>query len=96
MPDAEVVNIFTGAPVAPQHTTGTVDQTLVKTLDTLLTMAKAGQLQSIIGVGFTDDNRRLTFFSLPEFENASEILGAVEWLKIEYINRVMGKIGGPI
>ena len=65
---------------------GQANPALVMALEDLLERAKSGQLQSFIGVGFTSDGLRLTTWA--DFHsNVCEMLGALEWVKAEYIHR---------
>lgn len=59
---------------------------LIKIVEDLLAMAKEGTLQSLIGTAFTTDRRRLSIFA--DFhDNPYEMLGSLEVLRIEYVNK---------
>ncbi|TBE67421.1 hypothetical protein [Rhizobium ruizarguesonis] len=59
---------------------------MIKALEDLLEMAKAGQLQSFIGTGFVSDGGRVSFWG-GHHENVYEMLGALSWLQHEYVER---------
>lgn len=70
------VNIPTGEPNAA----------LVVMLRDLLDMAETGQLQSYVGSGFTSDGMRVSTWG--DFhDDVYQMLGAIEWLKAEYLER---------
>ena len=58
-------------------------ETLIKALEEALTLAKSGELQCFIGVGFTHDTR----WSIRAIhgENVCKIVGAIEMMKNEII-----------
>lgn len=65
---------------------------LVEMLTDLLEMAKTGELQSLVGTGFTSDNCRLALWHISNHTNVYEALGAISWLQHEYVARIAGTI----
>ena len=64
--------------------------TLVAAIEQLLDLAKTGQLQSYIGTGFTCDGLRVSTWC-NFHDNKYEMLGSLEWIKAEYIDRTTEK-----
>lgn len=91
MADEKVVSIR-GGRVAPF---GEPNEVLIKVLEGTLAKARAGQLQSFIGVGFTADGGRLSVWG-PEHANIYEMRGSLAWLAREYEDRVLGESDGGI
>ena len=59
---------------------------LIKALDDLLALAKSGELQSFLGTGFDINQNRISMWC--DFHiNKYEMLGAVEFLKTEWLDR---------
>ena len=65
---------------------------LIGVVENLLERAKSGQLQSLVATGFCSDGARLSIFSAGD-HNVYEMLGAINWLEHEYVDRVTGKVG---
>ncbi len=79
------VRTIFGAPLITQ----TPNEHLVKALQELLSMAESGQLQSYIGSGFTRDGLRVATWC--DFhDDVYQVLGSMEWIKAEYVNRHTG------
>jgi hypothetical protein len=68
----------------------TPNDSLVAALKDLLSMAEDGSLQSLIGTGFKTDGLRVTIYC-DGHDNVYEMLGSIEWLKQEYIDRVLDR-----
>lgn len=68
---------------------GEPSKALVEALEDALAMAKSGQLQNLIGTGFTSDGSRLSIWA-GEHSNVCEMLGAINWLEHEYVHRITG------
>jgi hypothetical protein len=68
---------------------GEPNDALVQALEQALAMAKAGQLQSLIGTGFVSDGSRFSIWA-GEHENVYEMLGSIAWLQHEYVDRTTG------
>lgn len=67
---------------------GEPNEGLIEAIEDLLAKAKDGQLQSFIGTGFTSDNGRLSIVCGATQQNIYEVLGAMEWLKVEYVDYI--------
>jgi hypothetical protein len=59
---------------------------LVEALKGLLDRAERGELQSLVGTGFTVDGLRLAIWFDHE-PNIYAMLGAISWLEHEYVHR---------
>lgn len=63
---------------------------LVSCLEDMLSMAKEGTLQSLIGTGFSRDGMRVSIWS--DFhEDVYQMLGSLAWLQAEYVRRHEGR-----
>lgn len=62
-------------------------QALIKTLRQALELAESGRLQCLIATGFTADGGRLTAWG-GTHANVYEMLGAIEWMREEYVDRI--------
>lgn len=60
---------------------------LVKMLRDMLELAESGRLQCIIATGFLADGGRLTAWG-GSHPNVYEMLGAIEWMREEYVDRI--------
>ena len=65
---------------------GEPNEALIGVLEDALARAKTGQLQSLIGTGFTSDGGRLAMWA-DQHENVYEMLGSLAWLQHEYVHR---------
>jgi len=70
---------------------GEPQEGLVKLLEQILDMAKAGQLQSFVGTGFASDGARVSMWG-GHHENVYEMCGALSWLEHEYVARISGDV----
>ena len=62
------------------------NESLIAALEALVAMAKSGQLQSYIGSGFTHDGLRVATWC--DFhDDVYQVVGSMEWLKAEYLDR---------
>jgi len=59
---------------------------LIQVLREALAMAESGQLQSYVGTGWTCDGLRLSTWA-DHHQDQYQMLGAIEWLKAEWIER---------
>lgn len=59
---------------------------LIQMLELLIEKAKTGELQSLIGTGFTSNRKRMSVW-VDLHDNVYEQLGALELLKLEYAHR---------
>jgi len=66
--------------------TGEPNQALIAALKDILADAESGRLQSFFGAGFLDDGLRLSCI-LAAHPNVYEVIGSIEMLKHDYINR---------
>lgn len=60
---------------------------LVKVMRDLLEMAESGRLQVFIGTGWMADGNRITAWG-GVHDNVYEMLGAIEWMREEYVDRI--------
>lgn len=68
---------------------GEPNPALVDMLRDVLGMAERGELQSFIGTGFVEGGERLAVWG--DFHlNIYEMLGTLDWLRHEYVNRHVG------
>lgn len=65
---------------------GEINEAVVGTIEKLLEMARSGELQSFIGTGFVFNGDRMAVWVDTE-PNIYKMLGALGWLKAEYIER---------
>ncbi|MBX5238626.1 hypothetical protein [Rhizobium sp. NLR22b] len=79
---SNVISLNGGTPAA----CGEPQEGLVKLLEQLLDMARAGHLQSFVGTGFASDGARVSMWG-GLHENVYEMLGAIAWLQHEYVER---------
>jgi len=75
------VTALPGCRVPSQGPNGAV----VEALRDLLSRAEAGELQSFIGTGFTQDGLRCAVWC--DHANVYEMLGSLAWLQAEYVQR---------
>lgn len=62
------------------------NEAVIAAMRNLLDMAEDGRLQSFIGTGYVNDGNRVAIWC--DFhQNVYEMLGALEWMKAEYIHR---------
>jgi len=59
---------------------------LVEMLELMLAKARAGEMQSLVGAGFTQGGTRFNVF-VDDPDDIYATLGCLEWLKAEYIHR---------
>ena len=67
-------------------TVGEPRQPLISVLEDMLAKAKTGELQSLIGTGFTSDGARVAVWSEGP-PDVYAMLGALAWLQHEYVYR---------
>lgn len=79
-------------PGVQQTRSGESQTDLVKVLADLFEQARGGELQSLIGTGFTADGSRLSMFGGVQYRDVYQMLGALAWLQHEYVARVTGNI----
>lgn len=60
---------------------------LVKMLRDMLELAESGRLQCIIATGWLADGARITAWG-GVHDNVYEMLGAIEWMREEYVDRI--------
>lgn len=70
---------------------GEPNEAVVAALEELLAMAKGGQLQNFIGTGFAPDGGRVSCWA-GEHQNVYEMLGSINWLEHEYVDRITGNV----
>lgn len=68
----------------PEH--GAPNKCVIGACEKALEKAKSGELQSIIGTGFTADGMRFSFWG-GGHDNVYEMTGSLEWLKSEYMDQ---------
>ena len=78
----KVVNIHSKAPILTDEPI----ESLVWMLEDLLENAKSGNLRAFNGVGFLADGNRITAMG-PAHESLCEMIGALELMKQELINK---------
>jgi hypothetical protein len=62
------------------------NELVIDAIRNLLSMAEDGRLQSYVGTGFTYDGLRVATWC--DFhDNVYEMLGSLEWLRAEYVDR---------
>ena len=66
---------------------------LIKALRKTLARAESGELQSLIGTGFTQDGARFALWC-PHNPNVYETLGSIAWLEHEYVTRITEQPNG--
>lgn len=67
------------------------NEVLIEALRDTLERAERGELQSLIGTGFTQDGLRFALWC-PHNPNVYETLGSIAWLEHEYVARITGQI----
>lgn len=67
---------------------------LVKMLRDVLELAESGRLQCLIATGFLADGGRLTAWG-GQHPNVYEMLGAIEWMREEYVDRIKAQNPDP-
>jgi hypothetical protein len=67
---------------------------LISALEETLEAARRGDLQSFVGTGFTADGKRYTMHGGTIHQNVYEMLGAINWLGQEYIDRTLDRTEG--
>ena len=79
---------------APVISPGEPHPGVVEALEKVLAMAKRGELRWFVGTGLTHDHQRLSVWAdaLPTHRNVYMELGAIEWLKQEYVDRILGRV----
>lgn len=84
---AKVVSIRGGVPVEPKDDEKPEPcQPLIEALEDALKRAKAGELQSFIGAGFTAEGQG--YYLIAGFhESDMEMLGMLEWLRQDFFMR---------
>jgi len=78
----KVVNIHSKAPILTDEPI----ESLVWMLEDLLENAKSGNLRAFNGVGFLADGNRITAMG-PTHKSLCEMIGAIEIMKQELINK---------
>lgn len=63
---------------------------LIAALEDILADAKSGELQSFFATGFTRDGLRMSYIC--QHTNVYEVVGSIEFLKSEYIDRWTEKL----
>lgn len=66
---------------------GEPNEWLIQMLGDMLEKAKAGELQTLIGVGLTSDGGIITMFTAAAKQDYYLHLGAMESLKLEFVRR---------
>lgn len=85
MANEKVVNLFSSEPVPALNE---VNESLVSVLKRALELAESGSLQSFIGTGWTNDGFRFSVYDHSKHTNFYEMLGALEFLKDKYKERM--------
>jgi hypothetical protein len=89
MTDSKVVGIHGG----PVTATSEPNPNLVAGLENLLERARSGQLQSFIGTGFIASGDRCVIWC-DAHPDVYQMMGSIEWLKLEYAHRHTEAIDG--
>lgn len=76
----------------PPPEAGQPQSALVEMLEDMLKMAKNGELQSLVAVGFTAEGLRLAMWA-DVHPNVYEMLGSIAWLQAEYVHRHSEALG---
>lgn len=85
MSDLPVNNVVPLSGVMPSAA-GEPRPSLIAILKNLLAKAESGELQSLIGTGFTHERLCVAIWH-DTHENVYEMLGALNWLEHEYVQR---------
>lgn len=86
------IRIFPGA-APPTAASQPKHEALCRVLRDMLAMAETGELQSLFATGFMRDGARLTLRG-GHHRNIYEVVGAIEWLKVEFASKVIHDTAG--
>lgn len=85
-----MTNVKTLPGVVMPAALGEPQEAVIKMIESLLQRARSGELQSLVGCGFTADGARLSIWA-GHHQNVYEMLGNLAWLQHEYVDRITGR-----